>query len=173
LTDTLRVAECESEPELAVTVTVPDSGLEVPLPQALRPSRLIVATTHNIQTGLRRRRLKRRKHSVSARAATGAYPDGCGGLLLALALAVRVSVVETAVPDGVTTAGAKLHEVPKSNPEQLNDTAELNPFSGVTEIVVVPLCPAAIASDGGETVTEKSCAAILMVYVALATALLL
>ena len=77
-------------------------------------------------------------------------------LLLALALAVRVSVVETAVPDGVTVAGEKLHDVPESNPEQLNETAVLNPFSGMTEIVVVPLCPAVTVRDAGEAVTEKS-----------------
>jgi hypothetical protein len=41
-----------------------------------------------------------------------------------------VSVVEATAPDGVTVAGAKLHEVPAGNPEQLNETAEAKPFCG-------------------------------------------
>ena len=67
--------------------------------------------------------------------------------MLALVLAVRVSVVEAAAPDGVTVAGEKLHDVPESNPEQTNETAELNPFSGVIEIVESSLCPVITVSD--------------------------
>jgi hypothetical protein len=91
------------------------------------------------------------------------YPIGAGSWLLALVLAVSVSVVEAAVADGVTVAGEKLHDVPESNPEQLNETTELNPFSGVTEIVAVPPCPAAIVSDDGETAAEKSGTSLSMV----------
>jgi hypothetical protein len=76
--------------------------------------------------------------------------------LLALALALRVSVVEAAAPNGVMAAGEKLHVVPTGNPEQLNDTDEVNPFTGVTEIVLVPLCPGTTVSDAGEAVIEKS-----------------
>lgn len=52
-----------------------------------------------------------------------------------------ISVVEV-VPGGVTVAGEKLHVAPVGSPEQPNETAELNPFSGVTESLVVPTCPA-------------------------------
>ena len=76
--------------------------------------------------------------------------------MLALVLAVRVSVVETVVPDGVTVAGEKLHDVPASNPEQLNETLEVNPFSGVIAILAFPFCPAITVRDAGDAVTEKS-----------------
>ena len=76
--------------------------------------------------------------------------------MLALALAVSVSVVEDAVPDGVTVAGEKLHDVPASNPEQLNKTVEANPLSGATEMVTFALCPGLTVRDAGEAVTEKS-----------------
>jgi hypothetical protein len=80
-----------------------------------------------------------------------------------LAAVVTVSVVEAAEPDGVTVAGEKLHDAPEGNPEQLNETAELNPFRGATEILVVPFCPAVTLSDAGEATTEKSGAGRLMV----------
>jgi hypothetical protein len=95
-------------------------------------------------------------HSENASAATGMYRNGDGGWLLAFVLAVRVIVVEAAAPAGVTAAGEKLHVVPTGNPEQLNDTEELNPVSGVTEIMLVPLCPGATVSDAGKAVIEKS-----------------
>ena len=69
---------------------------------------------------------------------------------------VTVSVVEATPPDGVTVWGEKLHDAPEGNPEQLNETVELNPCSGVTETVVVPLCPAVTVSDAGEAATVKS-----------------
>jgi len=84
------------------------------------------------------------------------YRNGDGGWLLALILAVRVSVVEMAAPDGVTATGAKLHVVPTGDPEQLNDTDELNPFTGVIEIVLVPPCPGTTVSEAGKAVIEKS-----------------
>ena len=86
------------------------------------------------------------------------YPSGTGRPLLALMLAARVIVVEAAVADGVTVAGEKLHDVPEGNPEQLNETVELNPFSGATEIVAFPLCPAVTVRDVGEAIREKSIA---------------
>lgn len=129
-------------------MTVPDSGVGVGVvlllepeapPQALRQHRLRVATTHRIQTEYQRRLLNRTKKRVSARAATGMYRRGDGVWLFALILAIRVNVVAAAPPAGVTVGGEKLHDVPISNPEQLNDTAELNPSIGVIVIVVVPL----------------------------------
>jgi hypothetical protein len=69
--------------------------------------------------------------------------------------AVTVSVVEVATPDRGTVAGEKLHEAPEGNPEQVNETTEVNPFCGVTKTVAVALCPAATVSDDGETATAK------------------
>ena len=67
-----------------------------------------------------------------------------------------VSVVEV-VPGGVTVVGEKPHEAPVGNPDkQLNDTAELKPFAGVTVIVVFPLCPAVTVNDDGDGAMEKS-----------------
>jgi hypothetical protein len=68
---------------------------------------------------------------------------------------VTVSVVEAAPPEGITVAGEKLHDTPEGNPEQLNETAEANPFVGVTRTVVVPLCPAVTESDAVKRSTEK------------------
>jgi len=76
--------------------------------------------------------------------------------LLAFVLALIVNVMDAADPEGVTAAGEKMHVVPESNPEQLNDIEEENPFTGVTEIVLVPLCPGTTVSDAGEAVIEKS-----------------
>ena len=86
---------------------------------------------------------------------------------------VIVSVVEAAAPDGVTVAGEKLHNAPEGSPEQANETVELNPLRGATEIAVVPLCPEFRLNDTGEADTEKSGKAggELMVKVALATGL--
>ena len=148
-----------------MTVTVPDSGvgfdvvpaeLEVPPPQAPRQTRLSVAVAHRIQNGYKRRFLRRARPRASTRVATGAHPNGAGNWLLALGLAVRVNVVEAAAPDGATVAGEKLHDVPAGKPEQLNDTDELNPYCGLTRIVLVPLCPGTTVSDAGEAVIEKS-----------------
>lgn len=89
------------------------------------------------------------------------------------AAVVTVSVVvEAAVPEGVTVAGKKLHDAPEGNPEQANETAEANPPCGVTETVAVPLLPAETLSAVGVAATEKS-GGMLMMYAALATALLL
>ena len=71
--------------------------------------------------------------------------------------AVNLSVVEAIVPDGVTIGGVKLHDTPEGIPAaQLNDTAELNPFRGVTEMVVVVLFPEVTANVDGDAATEKS-----------------
>ena len=67
-----------------------------------------------------------------------------------------VTVVETGAPLGVTVGGEKLHDVPEGSPEQLKTTAELNPFRGVTAIVIKPLFPGAKVSDAGEAAIEKS-----------------
>jgi len=68
---------------------------------------------------------------------------------------VTVSIVDVA-PGGVTVDGEKLHDAPEGNPEQANETDELNPESDVTETIVVPLLPAVTVNEEGEVVTEKS-----------------
>jgi hypothetical protein len=65
-------------------------------------------------------------------------------------------VVVAAPPDSVTVAGEKLHDAPEGNPEQLNETAESNPFSGVTDNVVFVLSPVTTVREPEATATEKS-----------------
>jgi hypothetical protein len=73
------------------------------------------------------------------------------------AAADTVSVVVEATPlDGVTVAGEKLQVTPGGNPEQSNETAELNPFSGVIDRFVFVLCPATTVKDPDDTAVEKS-----------------
>lgn len=67
---------------------------------------------------------------------------------------VTVSVVEAAPPDGVTEPGKKLHDAPDGNPEQAKFTTELKPYSGVTVIEVVPLCPPVTEMEEGEAAME-------------------
>jgi len=83
--------------------------------------------------------------------------------LEAAAVFETVSVVVAAAPDGVTVVGEKLHEAPDGKPEQLNETAEANPFCGVTVTVVFPGCPDEMVSDAGATATAKSAGGRLMV----------
>jgi hypothetical protein len=68
---------------------------------------------------------------------------------------VMVSVDVATEPEGVTVAGEKVHDAHEGNPEQVREVSAANPFCGVTSTVVVPLVPAATASDAGETATEK------------------
>ena len=113
----------------------------------------------------RRRFLKPMKQSAIASVA----PPGNSGLefwrrALTDDGAETVSVeVAAVVPDGVTVAGEKLQDAPEGNPEQLKVVAEAKPFCGATEIMAVPLCPGAMVSDDGDTVTEKFGAGMLMV----------
>lgn len=72
-------------------------------------------------------------------------------------------VVEAAAPAGVTVAGEKPHDAPEGNPEQLNETAELNPFTGVTVNLVAPFCPAVTVNAVGLAAKVKSGAGRLMV----------
>ena len=64
-------------------------------------------------------------------------------------------VVDAEVPEGVTVAGEKLHDAPVGSPEQVNVTAEVKPFCGVTDTVAVPFCPAVMVSEEGEAATVK------------------
>jgi hypothetical protein len=74
-----------------------------------------------------------------------------------------VSVEDAGVPDAATVGGEKMHDVPAGKPEQVNETAELNPFSGTTETGMVPGWLEVTVRDVGEAETEKSDAAWLIV----------
>src|ERR1700690_4497114 len=88
----------------------------------------------------RPRFFKPKQHRIAASVAVGksALLFRCRAAVVA-AVAI-VSVVEVVV-GGVTVCGEKLHDAPVGSTEQLNETAELNPFSGLTDTVAVPLCP--------------------------------
>ena len=103
-----------------------------------------------------RRFLQPTQQSVSARIEPGS--SGLGSRRrTALSLdAVTVSVVVIAPLDCDVNWGEKLHEAPAGKPEQVNESNELNPCRGVTEIEVVALCPPETVSDAGELATEKS-----------------
>ena len=119
-------------------------------------------------------KLRRFFHPKQHKTAASAAPGNSGRELWSSAAVVAdvltVSVVVAAPPEGVTVCGLKLHVAPEGSPEQLNETVELKPLSGVIVIVVVALSPAATVSDEGEAAMEKS-GKRLMMYVALAMAL--
>jgi hypothetical protein len=104
---------------------------------------------------------KRRRffHPKQQKATARAEPGNSGLELRCRAAVVAtvftVSTVETGEPDGVTVAGEKLHDAPAGSPEQLKETVELKPFSGVTETDVAPLCPPVTESDAGVATTVK------------------
>ena len=67
-----------------------------------------------------------------------------------------VREVDTADDDGVTVGGEKLQESPAGNAEHWKETAELNPFAGVTVMATLPLCPPGTVNESGEAAIEKS-----------------
>jgi hypothetical protein len=83
-----------------------------------------------------------------------------------------VSTVVAGLVDGVNVAGAKPHDAPDGKPEQLSETDDENPLSGVIETVAVTLFPDKTVRDVGVRVTAKSATGMLMVYSAVATLLL-
>jgi hypothetical protein len=163
------VAVCCRDPEVAVTVTVEVTGVvplppppPLPPPEPEPPLQLISRESPSPltanKTSIRScRRLPRLKKS---KAPTSTVSGNSGRFLLARTGVVEdvanVRVVEAVEPDGVTVAGEKPHDAPEGSPEQANETAELKPFAGVTEIDAVPLCPGVTVNDAGEAVTEKS-----------------
>lgn len=79
------------------------------------------------------------------------------------AVVVMVSVLVAAAPLGVTDVGLKLQAASAGNPLHANVTCALNPFSGVTVKVAVPLCPATIVRVVGFADSWKSAGGRLMV----------
>lgn len=139
-----KVAVCCSVPEEATTVIVeveawtefdPPAGEPPPQPLSTPNPKRLAASTRSI---CRRRALRPNQQSpiASAKAGTNGLGLRCSAAIEAEV--VTVSVVEEAAPEGVTVAGEKEQEAPKGSPEQVNDTAELKPFWGVTVMEVVP-----------------------------------
>jgi hypothetical protein len=161
------VAECDNAPEVAVTVTVDVVELPVllePLPQPLNQPMPIPQITSRSRLWSLRHRPKPRKHSATASVA----PPGRKGLVVRCRLALAeevaiVSVVAALAPDGVIVDGEKLQVAPEGKPAHVNDTADENPFCGVTVIAVVPFCPAVTVSEAGEAAMPKSAGGKMMV----------
>jgi len=65
----------------------------------------------------------------------------------------RVDVA--ALPFGVTVDGEKLQVLAAGNPEQAKLTCWLNPYCGITVMVVVPVCPGLIVTVVGLKLTVK------------------
>ena len=86
-----------------------------------------------------RRRKPTQQKAMAASVASGIRGFLSGPKLAVLADVAMVSVVVGVAAEGVTVAGEKLQVAPVGCPEQANDTAEENPFSGMMKTVVVPL----------------------------------
>jgi hypothetical protein len=176
----VNVAVCIKAPDVAVTVTVAVSGVDVtgvagaPPPllccvvgedaveevrlHAVNRVRVTIIIGSNIISCELPRLLLPTKHR--ARASDEPESNRPEVLVTAAdATAVTVSV-ETRLPAELTVTEEKLHVVPLGNPEQVNATGEdvEKPFCGVMVTVVVPLVPAAIERVSGETARVKSCA---------------
>jgi hypothetical protein len=172
--------ECCRDPDVAFTVMVyvadcvpppppPPPEVDPPPPQLLskpRPPTLITSSN----SSKRRRFLKPKQHKAAVNTARGNSGRELRCRAASAVVVLIVSVVVAAAPEGVTIAGEKLHAAPDGNPEQVNETLEVNPDSGVRVIVVDPLCPPVTVIELGDAATLKSDA--LNVYVTLATALL-
>jgi hypothetical protein len=170
------VEVCCNEPDVAVTVTVVVAALRVevnaaPLQPFIMHSPTPLTASSTI-TNRRRRFLNPKQKSATARTDLESQGPGAGRIAAAVVETFNVSIDEVGAPDGVTVGGEKLHDVPEGNPEQVNETAELNPLTGVTETMLVLLCPAITVTEVGELATEKSGVGRLMVNAAIAAALL-
>lgn len=163
LTVSWKVAVCESDPDVPVTVTVDVTGCDPPEPPTLdvaphplsrpRPATLTASSRSICQ---RRRFLNPKQHSTAASAEAGSSGMECLCIAADVAEVDTVSVVyET--PAGVgTVSKEKLHAAPVGSPEQANETLESNPYSSCNVTVVVPLCPPWTEMDVGFTEMLKS-----------------
>jgi hypothetical protein len=167
------------DPAVAVTVTAEVTGgfvfagvlMEAPPPHPLSKDRPATHATNMLTDSQRRRFIHQSPPSDSTRTDGGSNGLGPAGRADFEEGAVMVTVVETGPPEGVTVAGEKLHEAPTGNPEQLNDTAALNPFIGVSEIDTEALCPAANVTDVVDGAIVNSGGGAVTMYCALAIAL--
>ena len=157
-----------TEPLDAITATVDVDAVErgvidsAPHPMH-RPNPSAAASP--ISSGFKPRRFFRPKQqNTTASAELGKDGLELRGRAAVAVDAAMVSVVEATAPDGVKVPGAKLHEVPAGNPEQLNETAEANPFCGIIWTVAAPLCLAVTVIAAGKIVTAKGAARPVGVY---------
>ena len=160
-----RVVECCNVPAVAVTVMVEVTGggeVDFPLPHPVSRLAHPTLTASSKSRSKRRRFFNPKQHAATASAAPGNSVLPCRTAAAVEEVATFIVVVEAAVPDGVTVEGEKTHDAPEGNPEQLKVTGAPNPFTGVTEIVVVPLSPALIVRDAGELPTAKSCGRLMV-----------
>ena len=170
------VEVCCNEPDVAVTVIVEVVALRAEInaapPQPFIVHSPIPLAASSTITNRRRRFLNPKQKSATARTDPGNRGPDAGWIAAAVVEAFNVSIDEAGAPGGVTVGGEKLHEVPEGNPEQVNETAELNPLTGETETMLELLCPAITVNDVGELAMEKSGVVRLMLNAALAEALL-
>lgn len=139
-----KVVVCCSEPDAAITVTVDvvevgPEPLPAEPPQPLRSTPPMTAVSSSRERIKRRRFFRPKRQNITASAEPGKSRLRPRSTVAVAAEVETVSIVEIAVPTGVTVDGEKLHDAPVGSPEQLNETAELNPFSGATEIDVATL----------------------------------
>jgi len=107
------------------------------LPEVPQPASARTKTKSNTQRALRDLPPRPSQNSGRGEARASTNPVGAGIHLLLLLVVLTVMVVLCgALPDRV--AGAKLHPHPLGKPEQANDSAALNPFSGATFTVRDP-----------------------------------
>jgi hypothetical protein len=150
-TVSVKVVVCVSDPEVAVTVTVDETGggvdtaLEAPLQplSAVRPAALVVASSNSVSKRLRRFQPKQQKATANTEPGKSGLESRCSAA--AVAAVVTVSVVEYESPSDVSKVGeVKLHAAPLGNPVQAKVTGELKPLKPPTSVAVmvaVPFCP--------------------------------
>ena len=105
------------------------------------------------------------QHKATASAEPG--KSGPGPLFVfnfAVVLVIDTVRVVVAVAFATMTVGwEKVQDAPAGNPEQVNDTVSLNPFTGTIDMVAVPGCVEVTVSEVGDDATVKSAAARLIV----------
>src|ERR1035438_1202784 len=168
----VRVAAGARSPCAAITLTVAWVGEGTLAPQPMqRPAPNMATASTSICKPRRLRQPKQQRETASAEPGNNALePEREASCIGVVAI---VSVDEAIEPEGVTVDGEKVHDAHEGNPAQVREVSAANPFCGVTSTVVVPLAPAAMVSDAGETSTEKlgEAANWTMVKLAEATAL--
>ena len=105
------------------------------MPEVPQPARARAKTKSNTHRALRDLSPRPNQNSGSGDTRASTNPVGAGIHLLLVVLTVMV-VLCGVFPDRV--AGAKLQPHPLGKPEQANDNAALNPFSGATLTVKDP-----------------------------------
>lgn len=106
------------------------------MPEVPQPAKARAKKKSNTHRALRDLSPRPNQNSGSGDTRASANPVGAGIHLLLLVVLTVMVVLCGALPDRV--AGAKLQPHPLGKPEQANDSAALNPFSGATFTVKDP-----------------------------------